>query len=245
MRVSCLILHWLDMACTSCARSLTTFMAYCNSFVAEDPPNEDAPDAPDKTLADKPPRLLRGGSTPLVALPEPPERLLAATPVIDVLVVYTQGAKADAAADGYGPIVNLIDLAIAETNQAYANSGIDVELRLAGGAPYEDTGYTADVGSTSLSPSLNHLTSSTDGQLDYVHQLRTERGADMVALITTATGSGCGIAWKPSSPSAGSMFSVTKYSCATGECAFSDRCIRRCKARRRKSLTSCARYLSC
>jgi hypothetical protein len=46
----------------------------------------------------------------------------------------------------------------------------------------------------SRSPSLYHLTytegNSNDpyGELDYIHQLRTDVGADMVALITTGAG---------------------------------------------------------
>ncbi len=117
------------------------------------------------------------------------ERSLQGLASIGVLVVYTQGAKRD---DSMG-IVNRINLAITETNQAYVNSGINAELYLA--AMHEDTsGYTADQGSSSMSSSLYHLTytegNSRDpnGELDYIHQLRTDVGADMVALITTGAG---------------------------------------------------------
>lgn len=117
------------------------------------------------------------------------ERSLQEKPRIGVLVVYTQGAKRD---DSMG-IVNRINLAITETNQAYVNSGINAELYLA--AMHEDlSGYIADQGSTSMSPSLRHLTyteghsSDPNGELDYIHQLRTDVGADMVALITTGAG---------------------------------------------------------
>ena len=122
----------------------------------------------------------------------------------------------------------MINLAIAETNQAYVNSGINAELNLV--LAHEDTsGYTEDVGSSSMSPLLSHLrytsTSSDDpeGYLDYVHDLRETYKADMVALITT--GAGCGIAYVSGNcetcyPSKGSMFSVTKYSCATGNYSF-------------------------
>lgn len=178
----------------------------------EDPPNEDAP--PEEYSARR--SLLRG------------TRDLQGTNVIDILVVYTQGAKADAANYADGPIEDLVALAIVETNQAYVNSGIDnVELNLI--ALHEDTSYTADVGSTSMAPSLYHLSytagnaNDPNGELDYVHQMRNDVGADMVALITT--GAGCGIAWLGGNcescfPSASSMFSVTKYSCATGYYSF-------------------------
>jgi hypothetical protein len=112
-------------------------------------------------------------------------------PRIGLLVVYTQGAKQD---DPMG-IVNRINIAIAETNQAYINSGIYAEVYLA--AVHEDmSGYNADVGSTSITSieaSLNHLTHTMGhdydphGELDYVHQMRTDVGADMVVLITTGT----------------------------------------------------------
>jgi hypothetical protein len=117
------------------------------------------------------------------------ERSLQGLARISVLVVYTQGAKRD---DSMG-IENRINLAITETNQAYANSGINAALYLA--AVHEDTsGYIADQGSTSMSPSLRHLTytegnsNDPNGELDYIHQLRTDVGADMVALITTGAG---------------------------------------------------------
>ena len=178
----------------------------------EHPPNEDEPP---ENHSER--RSLRGGSQQERSLQE-------TTPQMTVVVVYTQGAKRD---DTMG-IENRINLAIAETNQAYVNSGINAELVLA--KAHEDTsGYVADQGSSSMSPSLYHLTHThghaddPGGQLDYVHALRTEVGADMVALITT--GAGCGIAWLSGNcdgcnPTADWMFSVTKYSCATGYYSF-------------------------
>jgi hypothetical protein len=120
--------------------------------------------------------------------------------------------------------VDLVNLAITETNQAYANSGINAELNLIH-LHRDHTGYTDDIGSTSMSNSLYHLSYTAgnsrdpDGKLDYIHQMRTDVGADMVALITT--GAGCGIAWLGgSNPGPGNQFSVTKYSCATGYYSF-------------------------
>lgn len=146
-------------------------------------------------------------------------------PVIDVLVVYTQGAKTDAQYHSDGPIDDLVNLAIAECNLAYYNSGIHAQLNLI--KLHEDTtGYSEDVNADTMSSLLYHLTfqkgSSNDpeGLLDYVHEMRENVGADMVALITT--GPGCGIAWVSGNavdalPSRSRMFSVTKYSCATGK----------------------------
>ena len=119
---------------------------------------------------------------------------------------------------------NRVNLAIAESNQAYANSGIDLVLNLV--HLEEDTsGYDIDrTDQSSMSPSLTALRSSTDCNLDYVHQLRTDVGADMVALITA--GAGCGIAnlcgnSPTAMPSANCVFSVTRWDCATGKLLFS------------------------
>lgn len=196
-------------------RYLKTYHLNCCFFPiisSEHAPNEDEPP---ENYSER--RSLR-------AVPKQQERSLQEVPKIGVLVVYTQGAKAD---DSFG-IVNRINTAIAETNQAYLNSGVNAELYLAD--VHEDTsGYTADQGSTSMSPSLYHLTykagnaNDPDGLLDYIHDLRIEKGADMVALITT--GAGCGIAWLSGNcptctPSKSWMFSVTKWSCATGYFSF-------------------------
>lgn len=176
---------------------------------AEHPPNEDE-QPEDASIFDR--RYLRGQATQQQrsVQQEGPS-------IIDVLVVYTQGAEDDDSTFG---IENRINLAITETNQAYFNSGIKAELHLAL-AHKDHSGYDADVGSTSMRPSLDHLTHTggSNSDLDYVHKLRDDVGADMVALITT--GAGCGIAWLSGNcvgcdPFAEDAFSVTKYSCATG-----------------------------
>ena len=142
-------------------------------------------------------------------------RNLNSHPIIDVLVVYTDGARADAVANGYGSMINLINLAIAETNVAYANSGINAELRLAH-AHQDASGYTADVGATSLLPVVNHLWLTADGQLDYVHKMRTDYCADMVHLVST--GVGAGIAMNNGNwPTTSRQFSVSNYEYTTGE----------------------------
>ena len=144
--------------------------------------------------------------------------------IIDILVVATKGAKDDAEFYKYGPIEDLVNLAVAETNQAFDNSGINVEINLAK-FHIDDSGYTNDVDDNSLSSTLYHLTYSQghskdkDGQLDYVHQMRKDVGADMVALLTT--GKGCGVAWSSGNNiNANRMFSVSKYTCAVGYYTF-------------------------
>jgi hypothetical protein len=115
-----------DISSLDCASSIIHYA------LSEHPPNED--EDPEE-YSER--RSLRGVSQQ--------ERSLQEKPRIGVLVVYTQGAKRD---DSMG-IVNRINLAISETNQAYVNSGVNAELYLA--AVHEDTsGYTADQGSTSM-----------------------------------------------------------------------------------------------
>jgi hypothetical protein len=144
--------------------------------------------------------------------------------MIDILVVATKGAKDDAEYYKYGPIEDLVNLAIAETNQAFDNSGINVEINLAK-LHIDDSGYTNDVDDNSLASTLYHLTykqghsKDIDGQLDYIHQMREDVGADMVALLTT--GKGCGVAWSSGNNiNANRMFSVSKYTCAVGYYTF-------------------------
>ena len=143
--------------------------------------------------------------------------------IIDILVVATKGAKDDAEYYKYGPIEDLVNLAVAETNQAFDNSGINVEINLAK-LHIDDSGYTNDL-DDSLSSTLYHLTytqghsKDKDGLLDYIHQMRKDVGADMVQLITT--GQGCGVAWASGNTiNADRMFSVSKYSCAVGYYTF-------------------------
>jgi len=150
------------------------------------------------------------------------ERNLQSNPVeIDVLVVYTDFAKRQncgSCTDPEQAMINRVNLAFTETNQAYADSGINVVINLV--KLHKDTSlYNIDeTDASSMSPSLSALRSTNDGNLDYVHQMRIDVGADMVALITG--GAGCGIAYLNSSPSYGYMFSVTKWSCATGYYSF-------------------------
>ena len=187
----------------------------------EDPSNENEPVEEYSVPFDRERSLLRGNSNSLGINFGDVEgrRKLQGTPVIDVLVVYSQYAKS-ANGGTASAMQNRVNLAISESNQAYANSGIDLVLNLI--YLHEDTsGFTLDVDNpSSMSPSLSALRSSTDGNLDYVHQMRIDYGADMVALITA--GAGCGIAYlcgasTTALPAASCTFSVTKYSCATGK----------------------------
>ena len=109
---------------------------------------------------------------------------------IDVAVVYTQAARE--AAGGVAEIAAVIDLMIAETNQAYAAGGLQQRLALVGRSevPYEETGDSSmDVG---------RLADPSDGHLDEAHALRGRVGADLVHLIVDADRADVGgIAYRP------------------------------------------------
>lgn len=128
--------------------------------------------------------------------------------VVDILVAYTPAAKS--AAGGQAGVEAQIILGVDTANQAYANSLINVRLRLV---------HTAEVAyaeAGSLSIDLGRLRSQSDGFMDTVHTLRNQYKADLVALVTE-NGDGCGIAYvmlggpQPSFES--SAFSVTTRSC--------------------------------
>ena len=76
-------------------------------------------------------------------------------------------------------MVDMLDLAIAETNDAYELSGVNAELVLVHSELIE---YT-EASSNAFSEALDHLASPTDGIIDDVHNLRSQYGADLVAMI--------------------------------------------------------------
>lgn len=135
----------------------------------------------------------------------------AAGTTIDVMVLYTQNAKNNAS--GASGIEAKIINAVEKANQAYINSDIDMQLNVVhmGDIQYAETG--------NMSTSLNHLTSTNDGQIDQVHSLRNQYGADQVVLVTGESNY-CGIAYVMNSPAswfASYAFSVvhddSRYAC--------------------------------
>ena len=106
---------------------------------------------------------------------------------IDVLVVWTKLAECSKAGLAPGCTVTkttenmmrgLIDLAVAETNTAYALSGIFTSLRLV--HAYRDPDY---VEGDDFQTSLEHVTRPKDGFMDSVHSKRALYGADVVHMI--------------------------------------------------------------
>jgi len=140
---------------------------------------------------------------------------------ITVLVVWTK--KAECLNSGLDAICfctnqteanmrGLIDLAVAETNTAYDRSGVFIQLRLV--HAYRDEEYSEP---SNISQTLLQLILKRDGRLDDVHRKRYEYAADIVALIVHDDYY-CGVAY--SGPGKNCMFSVTRWSCATGYYSF-------------------------
>ncbi|HEX8693853.1 MAG TPA: M12 family metallo-peptidase [Longimicrobium sp.] len=139
---------------------------------------------------------------------EPRMATTAALSQINVLVVYTASAASAA-----GNIASKIQLAVDETNQSYANSGISINMVRVNTSQvtYSETGK-------SFSTHVNYLKGTTDGQMDNVHTLRNTYAADVVLLVVNDS-EACGIA-AAINATASSAFAVAHYSCITGYYSF-------------------------
>ena len=127
---------------------------------------------------------------------QPPVDPQVAGTVIDVLVVYDQ-----AIAERYPG--NLLDTRVAQyfnvSNQTYANSAIDLAIRLVG---LEQVGYNFNNANVDLLEYMQQTLSIGVGALglENLPQLYTETGADLVIFLRThniETRGNCGIAYFP------------------------------------------------
>ena len=132
--------------------------------------------------------------------------------VIDVAVFYTPAARR--AEGGTAEIEALIDLMIAETNQAYDDSGVIQRVRLVwrDAVDYSEAPTSSD--------DLRALTYLRDGAMDGIHAIRDREGADLVHLILNRSHGGdrdvCGRAWRMVNVSTGFEdfgFGITDYRC--------------------------------
>ena len=101
---------------------------------------------------------------------------------IDVMVVYTPLAKHSEGSRA--AIEALIDLFVAETNQAYAISGVIHRINL---VLREEVDYTED-GDSILD--LRRLQEDSDGHMDHVHELRDLYAADLVHIVVGRSDTG-------------------------------------------------------
>jgi len=134
--------------------------------------------------------------------------------VIDVLVAYTPAARANRG--GTAAMKAHINLAVAETNQAYQNSQINTRLNLVMAAEvnYSESG--------DIITDLSRLRGKSDGYMDEVHGWRESVKADMVSLISVDN-QYCGIAYMMtnlSNYSESFAFSVVHVTCATSYYSF-------------------------
>lgn len=130
-----------------------------------------------------------------------------ANTTIRVLVAYTPSAK-----NASGDIVGLINLAVAESNQGYANSGVTITMQLAATVA---TTYTE---SGSFSTDLTRFRGTADGYMDAIHTTRNSSAAD-VAVLLINNSSSCGLASGIGS-TASTAFATAHYGCATGYYSF-------------------------
>lgn len=169
-------------------------------------PTDPAPELDPIAVADQSLILRDPGSTEILA-----SDTNAVT--IDVLVAYTPAVGALYGAAGAEA---LILQAVAEANQAYANSGMSTRLNLVRSV---QTNY---VESGDMTRDLSRLRSTNDGYMDELHSLRDTYGADLVSLIENDP-QYCGLAYRMATLStsfASSAFSIVHHSCATGYYSF-------------------------
>jgi peptidyl-Asp metalloendopeptidase len=147
--------------------------------------------------------------------------------LVDVLVVYTPGART--AAGGTPSMLSQVNLAVAETNTGYANSNVVQRLRLAAAVEVSyveagDIGVDLDRVTCPKNQVCGGMVLDPDGYLDQVQGLRDTYKADLVSLITETPGSPyCGIAWlmAGNDPAfAPNAYSVVERQCMTGYYSF-------------------------
>lgn len=130
-------------------------------------------------------------------------------PVVDVMVVYTDQARSGAG--GQNAIDTIIDVAITQANQVYANSLIGMRINLV----YR--GRVTYVESNNASTDISRLRGTSDGFMDAVHCMRDRVGADMVAMLVNSFNA-CGIGYLMTSVGpafAANAFTVTDTGCVS------------------------------
>ena len=131
---------------------------------------------------------------------------------IDVLVAYTTAART-----AVSDITATIQLAVAETNQSYQNSNINIKLTMVDSfeVPYSE-------GWKSMYTILDDFAGMED-----IKNSRNKSGADMAVLIIDQSNL-CGLPFLPDCycglgytlPDASNAFAVVNYDCATGYYSF-------------------------
>ncbi len=132
----------------------------------------------------------------------------AASNVVDIMFVYTPGA-----AKYGGDMTTRLNQYIAQSNQAFKASDVDIELRMvhavqSNNSTYQYTGNAA----------LNQITYNDTA----IHRLRDDYGADFVGLLNMAPGGLCGVGWVGQS-SGGTITKTSKdmaYTSSAIDCGY-------------------------
>lgn len=130
-----------------------------------------------------------------------------ATATIRVMVIATN----DAVAAYGGDMLALTQLAVAESNQGYANSNVGISMVLAN---YSTTAY----GTAGMSTDLSRFRGTSDGYMDDIHATRNASAADVGVLVGNDA-SACGLASGIGSTAA-TAFATAYWDCITGYYSF-------------------------
>jgi hypothetical protein len=129
-------------------------------------------------------------------------------PVIDLLVAYTQTV-----ANASGNISSLIGACIQSTNTTFTNSNVNAEVALVHSV---QVSYT-ESGSTTTD--VTKLQGTSDGDMDNIHSLRDQYGADIVVLLIADAANALGEAYDIEVSSSGA-FCVVEDNAAVGNYTF-------------------------
>ena len=119
--------------------------------------------------------------------------------LLDLLVAYTPEAEAWADANRSG-IANVISLAVERANEAFADSEVDLNVRVVFAAPvdYEESGDpNTDLYRATFSKAFDPDGLDSEHALEDLHEWREDYGADLVVLMTAGDK---GAAWLMKNP---------------------------------------------
>ncbi len=134
---------------------------------------------------------------------------------VRVLVAYTSNAQNLTSVNLGRTMQEHIDLAVLESNQGYANSGVTLRMELC--CLYQ-TGFTE---TTAIENDVDAFQAPADGNADEVHALRADYDADMCCLLVDGRDTDwCGWAFGFDYTAYNNMFQATAYNCATGTFTF-------------------------
>ncbi|HEX8229485.1 MAG TPA: M12 family metallo-peptidase [Chloroflexia bacterium] len=163
-------------------------------------------------------RSLKSATSPAAGEPVQAPSAPSAATQVDLIVLWTP--KAQVEEGGAGAAAALVELAVEEANNAYTESGIDMQLNLVYKAltNYVETLPDDPDDPDAYEDDLSRLTEPSDGFMDEAHTLREQYGADMVSVLIS-NDAYCGLAWQLRDTGydfSHLAFSVVHMPCASG-----------------------------